>query len=41
MTGATQAMSVENGYITDRGAGVIYTLPATAALGSEIIVVGN
>ena len=41
VTGATQAMSVENGYITDRGAGVVYTLPATAALGSEIIVVGK
>lgn len=41
VTSATQAMSVENGYITDRGAGVVYTLPATAALGSEIIVMGK
>ncbi len=41
VTGATQSMSVENGYITDRGAGVVYTLPATASLGSEIIVIGK
>lgn len=41
VTGSTQAMSVENGYITDRSAGVVYTLPATAALGSEIIVMGK
>lgn len=41
VTAATQAMLVENGYITDRGAGVVYTLPATAILGSEIIVMGK
>lgn len=41
VTASTQAMSVENGYITDRSAGVVYTLPATATLGSEIIVMGK
>lgn len=41
VTSATQVMAIENGYITDRGAGVVYTLPATAALGAEIIVVGK
>ncbi len=41
VTGATQAMSVENGYITDRGGGVVYTLPATASLGAEMIVMGK
>lgn len=41
VTTATQAMSVENGYITDRSAGVVYTLPATAVLGAEIIVMGK
>ncbi len=41
VTSATQAMSVENGYITDRSAGVVYTLPATSVLGAEIIVMGK
>lgn len=41
VTSATQAMLVENGYLTDRGAGVVYTLPASAAIGDEIIVVGK
>lgn len=40
-TSATQAMAVENGYVTDRGAGVVYTLPASAVFGSEIKVVGK
>lgn len=40
-TSATQALSVANGYITDRSGGVTYTLPATAALGDEIIIVGK
>ncbi len=41
VTGSTQAMSIQNGYVTDRGAGVVYTLPATAAFGSVIKVVGK
>jgi hypothetical protein len=41
VTGATQALSVENGYVTDRGGGVTYTLPATASLGDEIIIIGK
>lgn len=41
VTGATQALSVENGYVTDRGAGVTYTLPATALLGDIIIIDGK
>lgn len=41
VTGATQTMAVENGYITDRGGGVTYTLPATAALGNVMIVMGK
>lgn len=41
VTGATQAMAVQNGYISDRGGGVTFTLPATAALGAEILVVGK
>jgi len=41
VTGATQALAVNNGYFTDRGAGVTYTLPATAALGDLIIIDGK
>src|ERR1700687_1425375 len=41
VTTATQALSVANGYITDRGAGVTYTLPATAALGDMIKIIGK
>lgn len=41
VTTATQAMLIENGYITDRSAGVVYTLPATAVLGAHIIVMGK
>ena len=41
VTGATQALAVQNGYLTDRGAGVVYTLPATAAIGDEIRIVGK
>lgn len=40
-TGATQTLAVNNGYITDRGAGVVYTLPATASLGDTIKIVGK
>jgi hypothetical protein len=41
VTTATQAMLIENGYITDRSAGVVYTLPATAVLGAKMIVMGK
>lgn len=41
VTGATQTIAVANGYITDRGGGVTYTLPATAALGDTFKIVGK
>ena len=41
VTSPTQSMAVENGYITDRGAGVVYTLPSTASLGDTMLVVGK
>lgn len=41
VTGATQALSVFNGYVTDRGAGVTYTLPATATFGDIIKIDGK
>lgn len=41
VTVATQTIAVENGYITDRGGGVTYTLPSTAALGAEFIILGK
>jgi len=41
VTGATQTLAVQNGYLTDRGGGVTYTLPATAAIGDEIRIVGK
>ncbi len=41
VTGATQTLAVENGYLTDRGAGVTYTLPATASIGDTIKIVGK
>lgn len=42
VTSATQALAVQNGYLTDRGAGVTYTLPASAAsIGDTIIIVGK
>lgn len=41
VTSATQALSVFNGYVTDRGAGVTYTLPATATFGDIIKIDGK
>ena len=41
VTSATQSLVVQNGYLTDRGAGVTYTLPATASIGDEIRIVGK
>ena len=40
VTGATQAMSVNNGYIANNAGTVAFTLPATAAVGSIIAVTG-
>ncbi len=37
----TQTIAVQNGYLTDRGAGVVYTLPATASIGDTFIIVGK
>jgi len=41
VSGATQTIVAENGYITDRSGGVTYTLPATASLGDTFIIVGK
>lgn len=40
VTGATQAISVENGYVANRGAGVTFTLPATAVVGDQFRIMG-
>ena len=40
VTGATQAMSVNSGYIANNAGTVIFTLPSTAAVGSVIAVTG-
>ncbi len=40
VTGATQTLAVNNGYVTDH-ANVTYTLPATAALGDTMKIVGK
>ena len=40
-TSATQAMSVQTGYVTDHSTTVVYTLPATANLGDTMKVVGK
>ena len=41
VTTSTQTIAVENGYVTDRGGGVTYTLPATASFGDEFIITGK
>ena len=41
VTLATQAIAINNGYLTNRVAGVVYTLPATATIGDEIKIVGK
>lgn len=40
VTGATQTLAVNNGYVTDH-ANVTYTLPSTAVLGDTIKIVGK
>lgn len=41
VTTATQTMSADAGYVANRGAGVVFTLPAVAAFGTVIYVVGK
>lgn len=41
VTSSTQALLAQNGYLTDRGAGVTYTLPASGAIGDTIKIVGK
>ena len=41
ITGTTQAMAVNNGYLANNAAPVVLTLPATAALFSAVEVVGK
>jgi len=41
VTGTTQAIAVNNGYIANNGGLVTLTLPATAALGSNVRVTGK
>ena len=40
-TSATQAISIQTGFVTDHSATVVYTLPATAALGDQFRIVGK
>ena len=41
VTGTAQAMAVNNGYIADNAGLVTLTLPASAAIGDEVIVLGK
>lgn len=41
VTGTTQAMVVSNGYVADNASLVTFTLPATAAIGDVIQVLGK
>lgn len=41
VTGTTQAMNVSNGYISSNAALVTFTLPATAAIGDQVQVLGK
>jgi hypothetical protein len=41
VTGTTQAMAIDHGYVTSNGALVTLTLPATAVFGSVIQVAGK
>lgn len=41
VTGTSQAMAVNHGYIANNAGLVTMTLPATAAIGSELEVAGN
>lgn len=39
VTSSPQALAVQNGYVTDLGGGVTYTLPASAVIGEKIQIV--
>jgi len=41
VTGATQTLATNNGYVTDHSTTVTYTLPASANLGDAIYIVGK
>ncbi len=41
VTTSTQSLVAFNGYVTDRGGGVTYTLPASGTLGDLILIVGK
>ena len=41
VTGTTQAMAADNGYVANNGALVVFTLPTTAAFGTVINLVGK
>ncbi len=41
VTTTPQAISVQNGYLTDRGGGVSYSLPTTASIGDTFIILGK
>lgn len=41
VTGATQAIAVNNGYIANNGGGVAFSLPATSAVGDTFSIVGK
>ena len=41
VTSATQTLAAQNGYLTDRGGGVTYTLPASGTIGDTIKIVGK
>lgn len=41
ITSATQAISVNNGYISNRGGGVAFSLPVTSSVGNVFSVVGK
>lgn len=41
VTGTSQAMSINNGYVADNASLVTLTLPTTAAIGDTVIVVGK
>jgi hypothetical protein len=40
-TNSSYTLAAENGYVTDRGGGVTYTLPASGTLGDTIKIVGK
>ncbi len=41
ITDATHQMVVDNGYIANRGTAITFTLPATAAVGDRVAIVGQ